>query len=134
MKHTLLYLFLIIVVILASCKKKATISDYPSLIITSPTSGQSFAGGTVLHITGTATASGTDDAHLLHELYVTVKNASDSTLWLADLSVHDDETYAIDTSFTLPTPSAKDSLILEAEVVNHLLNNATQKVGFNVNP
>ncbi len=53
---------------------------------------------------------------------------------MADFSVHDLESYTIDTSFTLPTPSAQQELELEAEVVNHLTNSATQKVDFTVNP
>ncbi len=135
MKQTLLFVLIFSAFAFTACKKKTTISDYPSLSITSPTSGQNFAAGSALHITGTATASGTDDAHLLHELSITVTRTSDHTqVWMADFSVHDYESYAIDTTFTLPSPSAKDSLVLEAEVVNHLTNSATQTVGFTVNP
>jgi hypothetical protein len=57
-----------------------------------------------------------------------------SQVWLADISTHDEQSHAIDTSFVLPRPSVRDSFVLEAVVVNHLLNNATQKIGFTVNP
>lgn len=135
MKHTLLFALALTALTITSCKKKSTVSDYPSLTITSPTSGQSFAGGSTVHIMGTATASGTDDAHLLHELSITVKQHSGgSTIWMADFSVHDLESYTIDTSFTLPAASAQQELELEAEVVNHLTNSASQKVDFIVHP
>lgn len=135
MKYSFLFAIALYSFTLISCKKKTTVSDYPSLTITSPTSGQSLAGGSTLHIMGTATASGTDDAHLLHELSITLTRASDGTqIWMADFSVHDLESYTIDTSFVLPTPSVRDSLVLDAEVVNHLTNSASQKVGFTVNP
>lgn len=135
MKYSLLIVLVLSVLATSSCKKKTTISDYPSITITSPTAGQSYAGGATVHIMGTATASGTDDAHLLHELSITVKpHSGGSTIWMADFSVHDMESYTIDTSFALPAASAQQELELEAEVVNHLTKSATQKVDFTVNP
>lgn len=135
MKQTLLFVLALSALTIASCNKKSTVSDYPSITISSPTAGQSFANGSNIHITGTATASGSDDAHLLHELSLKVKEHSGgNTIWMADFSVHDLESYSIDTSFTLPTASAQQELELEAEVVNHLTNSATQKVDFTVHP
>ena len=134
MKNTLLFVLVLSALAITSCKKPAT-NDSPSITLTSPTAGQSFASGATIHIMGTATASGTDDAHLLHELSVTVTRPSTGAqVWMADISVHDEESHTIDTSFVLPTPSAKDSLVVEALVVNHLLKSATQKVGITVNP
>lgn len=133
MKNTLLFALVFCAFALASCKKNTSVNDNPSLTITSPTSGQNFTGGSAVHITGTATASGTDDAHLLHELSITVKRASDNTqVWMADFSVHDLQSYTIDTSFTLP--SAQEALTLQAVVVNHLTHNATRTVDFTVHP
>ncbi len=135
MKNILFSAFVLSVFALASCTKKNTVSDYPSLTITSPTTGQSFTGGTTIHVMGTATASGTDDAHLLHELSLKVKEHSGgNTIWMADFSVHDLESFTIDTSFTLPTPSAQQELELEAEVVNHLTKSTDKTVSFTVHP
>ena len=126
---------LTIILALASCKKTPTVSAYPSLTLTSPTQGQNFASGATVHIMGTATASATDDAHLLHEMSITITRVSDhSQVWLADISTHDEESHMIDTSFALPHPSVRDSFVVEAVVVNHLLNQASQKIGFTVNP
>jgi hypothetical protein len=137
MKNNLVLIvaLLSIIVAIASCKKDAQLSSSPTLVIWTPTQAQNFAAGSSIHITGTATASGTDDAHLLHEMSITVTRVSDgSQVWLADISTHDEQSHAIDTSFVLPRPSVRDSFVLEAVVVNHLLNNATQKIGFTVNP
>ncbi|MCW3124859.1 MAG: hypothetical protein JWO03_517 [Bacteroidetes bacterium] len=124
-----------VLILLASCSKTSVTDAPPVLAITSPSAAQNFAAGSSVHITGTATASGTDDAHLLHELSITVTRASDHMqVWIADISVHEEQSHMIDTSFALPHPSVRDSLVLEAVVVNHLLNKATQKIGFIVNP
>ena len=126
---------LCIVLVTASCSKGLFGSLYPSLVITSPMQAQNYASGAAMHITGTATASASDDAHLLHELSLTVTKVSDgSQVWMSDISVHDDRSYTIDTSFVLPHPSVRDSFVLKAQVVNHLLNTASQKIGFTVNP
>jgi hypothetical protein len=126
---------LCIMVVIASCSKGLFGSLYPSLVITSPVQAQNYASGARVHITGTATASGTDDAHLLHELSITVTKVSDgSQVWMSDISVHNDQSFTIDTSFTLPYPSVRDSFVVKAQVVNHMLNTASQDIGFTVNP
>src|ERR1700759_514462 len=115
MKNKLAILITIfpILILVASCSKTA-LTGSPSLAIWTPAPAQNFAGGGSVHITGTANASGTDDAHLLHELSITVTKASDhSQVWTADISVHEEQSHAIDTSFVLPHPSVRDSFVLE---------------------
>ncbi len=116
----------------AACKKKeTTISDYPSLTITAPAAtGGMYNTGDTIHIMGTATASGTDDAHLLHELSLTMKNtANNAVVWTAVIGVHDLETYTINTTVIAP---AAGNYALYDSVVNHLEKYATQTQTFMV--
>lgn len=121
----------------SSCNKKETpISDYPSLTITSPAaSGAMYYSGNAIHITGTANASATDDAHLLHELSLTVKNTSNNAVvWKAVIRVHDLQSYTIDTSFIAPVVTADVDMVLYDSLVNHLEKYAVKSQTFMVMP
>lgn len=124
----------IITFLIFSCKKDAVIADSPLLSISIPTAWQSVTGGSSVHIMGTATASAADDIHLLHELNITVKRQSNNrTVWTADISTHDLNSYSIDTSFIAPA-GISDSLILTAQVSNHIPKITTRSVTFFVHP
>jgi hypothetical protein len=125
---------LVAVFTLFSCKKDAQIPPNPYLTITAPTGWQTVTGGSSVRITGTATASGSDDIHLLHELSLSVrKKSSNAEIWRADFNVHDLASYVIDTTFTAPAATT-DSLILTAALANHVPNTTTQTVTFAVRP
>jgi len=119
-----------------SCKKSDPVTDNsgaPTLSITSPAQGAVL--DSVVHITGVAQAPSTDDAHLLHELSLTVKKASDNTIvWTSIISVHDDYTYNIDTSLIIPRAGVSVNYVLNAQVVNHIIKYGTQNVNFTINP
>ena len=130
-----LILLLLFAITINSCKKDSTNSDYPTLSMTAPTSSTMPSSGQMIHIAGTATASGTDDAHLLHELSFTVKKQSDNSIyWQAVVSVHDLQTYTIDTMFAAPTVAANTDYVLYDSLVNHLEKYATDQVTFSVIP
>lgn len=116
----------------SSCKKESTVSDYPTISITMPTSGQMIMNNGAVHIMGTATASGTDDTHLLHEVAVEVRTLPDSTVIFSHVwSTHDYATFSIDTSF-LPNVTQDQDMVLIAQSENHVPKTTTVFVPFMV--
>lgn len=118
--------------IVSSCKKESTVSDYPGITISMPTTDQMIMNNGAVHIMGTATASGTDDTHLLHEVSVEVRTLPDSTVIFRHVwSTHDYETFAIDTSF-LPNVTQDRDMVLVAQSENHVPKTTTVFVPFMV--
>jgi len=122
-------LMLAIVSMLSSCKKDDnTDPGAPTVTITSPTEGETVTGGTV-SISAMATASGDDDAHLLHEVSVKVTQGS-TTVFEAVVSAHDEAMHMVDTSFTT---TATGAMVLTVEAENHVPQTGTKTVNFSVN-
>jgi hypothetical protein len=126
----LIALIINLLAINACSKKDITASDYPTLTITSPAQGESFIGGRNVRIAGSATVSQTDDAHLLHEIAVTVKSLPDSTtVFTAVYNAHDMRSLNIDTVFA-PAVTATTNMVVTAQAENHLLKVTSQSVNF----
>jgi hypothetical protein len=131
----LLVIIATLLLVISSCKKTINaVSDYPTITITSPKQGNTYKIGGLISIKGSASASSSDDAHLLHELSLTITNMrSQEQLFSTVLSVHDLETYTIDTTVAL-TSASIDSMRLDAIVVNHLEKQTKQSVTFRYQP
>lgn len=126
---TIIFLFSI-----AACTKEK-ISHFPELTITSPSANAMFSSGDTIRITGTAAASDTDDAHLLHDVMVAVKWAADSSvLFSAHYSTHEMEEFDFDTFFVTPTVVAAADAFVEAKAENHIPMVTTKSVSIMIYP
>lgn len=119
---------------IAACTKEK-ISHFPELTISSPTANAMFSSGDTIHIIGTATASDTDDAHLLHDVMVAVKWAADSSLlFSAHYNTHEMEQFDFDTFFVTPTVVVAADAFVEAKAENHIPMVTTKSVSVMIHP
>ncbi|MBL0309167.1 MAG: hypothetical protein IPP77_05670 [Bacteroidetes bacterium] len=119
---------------IAACTKKED-SGYPNLSISSPTAAQMFSSGDTMYLKGTALASGTDDAHLLHEVMVAVKwQADSSVMFSANYSTHDLESFDFDTFFITPSVVTPTNAFVEAKAENHIPMVTTKTISVMIHP
>lgn len=110
----------IILLFAASCTKN-NVSDFPNLTLNKPTSGQVFNPGDTFRIQGSASASASDDAHLLHDVMLEVLRTSDSaSLFSAHYSTHMKESFDFDTFFIVPSVSVMTDAFVLAQTANHI--------------
>jgi hypothetical protein len=132
-KNIIPIIIVAMVITMASCSKtEVTSNDYPILTFVTPAQNQTITGQSI-HIVGTAQASATDDAHLLHEVALTIKTLPDSSvIFMHVYYIHALKTFDIDTTVNLSVSSGT-GLILLGQVTNHMENITAKQVAFKVN-
>lgn len=93
MQKIILFFISLMLMVFAGCKKSE--NKAPELTITSPTEAQSFSLGSTVPITGTAT-----DDNALHECVITITNQMGDTVYSNFPTVHAQQSFALNYSFT----------------------------------
>lgn len=129
MKANHMFICLCFVIGAGSCSKNSADDlSVPVLTLTSPVSGQSYAGGGTVSITGTVTDNS------LHELEITITNNANSVvLYTNTLSIHNLTSYAINESW-INSVSVLTNATLKVEAHDHSENHAEKIVQIVLNP